>query len=57
MIQKVEILKILPILIMTSAMLIVAFLPIKKNKKTIIVITAFVLWLSTFAITWFSLLK
>jgi len=38
-------------------MIIVSFLPIKKENKKIAVITTFMLWLATFGITWVALLK
>ena len=37
---------------MTVAMIIVSFMPVKKEKKIIAVIVTFVLWLATFGITW-----
>ena len=52
-----EFINFIPIIIATLGMIFVSFLNIKKKNKAMSMIIAFVLWLATFAITWFSLLK
>jgi len=51
------ILNITPILIMTSALMVVAFLPIPIKKRQMAIIVTFILWLSITGITWVTLLR
>ena len=50
-----NIIKLIPILIATLAMIIVSFMKIKKQNKKLAIIVTFMLWLAIAGITWMTI--